>query len=120
MNDRSAASDGEAVLCLGAVIFVLMNSGMPMTLALLRGWPFWTPEADEELRRALRSVVSAGRVGARPDSSLLSRPECLLLLVRGLHCLAVDLDHLLGDVLWHVLIAVQHCRKRTPPAGDRP
>src|SRR5450756_1420930 len=38
MNDRSAASDGEAVLRLGAVIFVLMNSGMPMTLALLRGW----------------------------------------------------------------------------------
>src|ERR1035437_2088764 len=38
MNDRNAASDGELVIRLGAVIFVLMNSGMPMTLALLRGW----------------------------------------------------------------------------------
>src|SRR5450759_2419637 len=46
-------------------------------------------------------------------------PSPLLLLVRGLHRLSVDLDHLLGDVLRHVLIAVQHSRKRTSPTGDR-
>src|SRR5450759_2141584 len=102
MNDKRAASEGEAVLRLGAVIFVLMNSGMPMTLALLRGWA--------PLDARARHSVTAWRASWCPTRSHSrgTRRRLLLLLVRGLHGLAVDLDHLLGDVLRHVLVAVQH------------
>src|SRR5450759_1460486 len=113
MNDKRAASEGEAVLRLGAVIFVLMNSGMPMTLALLRGWA--------PLDARARHSVTAWRASWCPTRSHSrgTRRRLLLLLVRGLHGLAVDLDHLLGDVLRHVLVAVQHGAEGPAPAGDR-
>jgi hypothetical protein len=84
MNDKSAASSGEPDFRRGSGVGVDMS----MTLALHRGWA----PLDA---RARHSVTAWLRLGAP-----------VLLLVRGLHGLAVDLDDLLGDVLGHVLVAI--------------
>jgi hypothetical protein len=79
--------------------------------------------ALEPTSQPATAMASAARRTREQRGVSVTRPfSCRppLLLVGRLDFLAVSLDHLLGDVRWHVLVVVQGGGERTPAAGQRP
>src|ERR1035437_7211182 len=83
-------------------------------------YDYWYWCCGDSIENGANASGPAGRSVARASAPIRRRhPSRALLLVRGFLLLAVSFDDLLGDMLRHVLIAIQRRRKGASPAGDR-